>query len=211
MTVAVVMSTYRRADLLLNRSLASVFRQTVKPDEIIVVGDGTDDETVRVMESLAGCACHRLRFWNLPHQKYPEDEGQRWCVAGLEARNFGLSQVRSEWVCTLDDDDEYTDDHIEVLLNAVTSGPYDFAYGMSNSYWPDAHHQLYGSLPLQHFNACDGSWILRANLGYRYDPACIERGLPEDGDLLDRIVADGRRWTFVPKIIHGYYPSQHNY
>jgi hypothetical protein len=44
-------------------------------------------------------------------------------------------------------------------------------------------------------------------MGYRYDPACIERGLPEDGDLWDRMVAGGVRFTMVDKVVHHYYPN----
>jgi hypothetical protein len=54
---------------------------------------------------------------------------------------------------------------------------------------------------------CEGAWLSRHDLGYRYDPACIERGLPMDGDRIDRMVEGGVRFTFVDQFVHFYWPN----
>ena len=53
-------------------------------------------------------------------------------------------------------------------------------------------------------NFTDGSYVYRASLGYRYDPACIGRGLPEDADLWLRMIDDGVTFTFVDRLVMHY-------
>lgn len=202
--VSVIVPTYNRTDLLLNRCLPSILNQTYQNLEVLVVGDGTEQATVDALEDFPD---GRVRFWNLPRMEYPEDLGQKWCVLGLEALNFGLDMAEGPWITDLADDDEYPPDHVEVLLAAVKAAQVDVAYGRSIAQWADGRTTYYGSWPPGHFQFCDGAVLWRASMGYRYDRECITRGLPEDGDLWDRMVADGVTFAFVDKIVHHYYPN----
>ncbi|MCG7904908.1 MAG: glycosyltransferase, partial [Candidatus Thiodiazotropha taylori] len=49
MSVSVIIPTYNRASTL-PRALDSVFAQTLPPLEVIVIDDGSDDETKTVVE-----------------------------------------------------------------------------------------------------------------------------------------------------------------
>lgn len=60
---------------------------------------------------------------------YPEERVQRWMIAGVPAMNASLRMARGSWIAPLDDDDEWDDDHIEVLLEAVREAEAEFAYG----------------------------------------------------------------------------------
>ena len=198
-----MISTYNRTRLLIDGSLPSVMRQTVPVDEIVIVGDGTERKTG---EAIASLGDSRIRFWNLRRDEYPDHRDERWWLAGIKARNYGLEMATSDWICPLDDDDEWTPDHVEVLLSAVTEDDYDIAYGQSLKHRPDNWNELIGSEPLAGGNLASGAEIIRASLNYRYDPACVSRQVSLDWDLHNRIAADGRRWVFVPKVIHHYYP-----
>lgn len=197
--VSVVIGTHNRSELLFERALRSVWAQTHQDLDVIVVGDGTDQATVDRVQG------QPIRFWNLPRQKYPEDPGQRWCVLGLEARNFGMDRAVGEFIAPLDDDDEWTPDHVETLLRAI--GDAGVAYGRSVAHWAEGGSSFYGQWPPQHFAYCSGAELMRTDLGYRFDPKCVDRGLPEDGDMIDRMVAGGVRFVFVDQIIHHYYPN----
>jgi glycosyltransferase involved in cell wall biosynthesis len=207
--VSVVIPTYERNDLLFSRSLPSVLAQTYQRMEINVVSDGMrGDSLTELADGLAALNDIRVRFWLIPRQEYPEDPGQKWCVLGLNARNHGLDQARGEWVTSLDDDDEWTPDHIETLLGALVSTNADFAYGISEYHWPDGHRQRAGKWPPGEGAFCDGAQLYKNGMGFRYDPGCIERGLPEDGDLWERMYASGKvEFTFMPKVVHHYYPN----
>lgn len=205
---SVIIPTYQRTDLLIHRAIASVHRQSIRDLEIHVVVDGMygsdlDDLEWRVSE----LHDERIKVWLRPRQSYPEDDGQRWCVLGLEARNHGLDVAEGKWIAPLDDDDEWTDDHLEILLDAVDSNGTDFAYGISQYHWPDSRLQFAGRWPPGMGSFCDGAQIYRNGMGYRYDPRCIERGLPEDGDLWTRMWEGGVKFTFRPVIVHHYYPN----
>jgi hypothetical protein len=94
-----------------------------------------------------------------------------------------------------------------VLLGALTSTGADFAYGRSKYHWPSGREQYAGSWPPGFGAFCDGAQLYRNGMGYRYDPMCIERGKCEDGDMWDRMWADGVNFTFEPTLVHHYYPN----
>jgi len=204
--VSVVIPTYNRNFLLFNRSLSSVLRQTYRDIEVHVVCDGMQGEELDDLEQrMLALNDWRVTVWNIQRQSYPEDPGQKWCVLGLNARNKGLDHASGEWVTSLDDDDEWTDDHIEVLLKAATELNKDFVYGISEYHWPDGRPQRAGSWPPGYGAFCDGAQLYKNGMGYRYDPECIGRGLPEDGDLWNRMVAGGVTFAFVPTVVHHYF------
>lgn len=204
--VSVIIPTYNRNELLIGRSLASVMRQSHRDLDVHIVADGMRGEQLDELErGIGGLHDSRITLWNIPRQTYPDDPGQRWCVLGLNARNHGLDHAKGEWIAPLDDDDEWTNDHVEVLLRSGDG--VDFVYGKSQYHWPDGHTQLAGSWPPGMGAFCDGAQLYRNGLGYRYDPECIARGLPEDGDLWTRMYEGGVRFRFVPQIVHHYYPN----
>lgn len=206
--VSVIMATYNRNELLFERALPSVFAQTYQDFEVTVVADGMREPESTELDQLALVYGSRLRVFHIPRQSYPEDPGQKWCVLGLNARNHALDNAQGEWIAPLDDDDAWTPDHLAVLLHQAKSNGVDFAYGQSAYHWPDGRPQTAGKWPPGFGAFCDGAQIYRNGMGYRYDPRCIERGLPEDADLWIRMVEGGVTFSFLPKIVHHYYPNQ---
>lgn len=86
--VSVVIPTYNRPDLLL-QALASVFAQTFTDYEVIVVNDGSTDDTLKRLEPFAS----RVRIIS---------QDNRGIGA---ARNRGIDESRGKYVATLDHDD----------------------------------------------------------------------------------------------------------
>lgn len=206
MTISVVIPTYNRNRLLLERALPSVLRQTVPVDEIHIVADGmTGPPLTELSAGIAALDDPRIALWNIPRQCYPDDPLSRWRVNGLEARNFGLDKAQGDWIAPLDDDDRWTRDHIRIL--AKYSAHVDFVYGMSNVYWPDGRRERVGTWPPRHTAFCDGAQLYRNGMGYRYDPTCIERDLAADPDLWIRMFEGGVRFRLVHRIVHHYFPA----
>ena len=86
--VSVVIPTYNRPDLL-QEALASVFAQTLTDYEVVVVNDGSTDDTLKRLEMFAS----RVRI-------ITQDN------AGIgAARNRGIDESRGKYVATLDHDD----------------------------------------------------------------------------------------------------------
>ena len=112
--VSIVIATYNRGRAA--RRADDPF--AVAPDlprwEAVIVGDACTDDTGAL---IAGLGDPRLRFENLAERGvYPEDPLQRWMVAGCAPMNRALELARGDWLAYLDDDDVFTEDHIDVLL-----------------------------------------------------------------------------------------------
>jgi glycosyltransferase involved in cell wall biosynthesis len=111
--ISVVIPTYNRASLLV-RAVESVHRQTVQPEEILVVDDGSTDTTQEVAAKF-GDTVRYLRQGN--------------SGASL-ARNRGVAEAGGEWIAFLDSDDLWLPGHIEALAGAIrrTEGKADLYF-----------------------------------------------------------------------------------
>ncbi|MCB1043511.1 MAG: glycosyltransferase family 2 protein [Acidobacteria bacterium] len=108
--VSVIIRTYQGRQGFLQEAIQSVFNQTYRPIEILVVEDGTDYaalwlKTLKVPEGI-----------NIRH--LPVEKGGR-CVAG----NRGLEAAQGEFVNFLDDDDLFFADHLETLVIQLQANP----------------------------------------------------------------------------------------
>lgn len=106
MKISVVIPTHNRLAGLKN-SLASLLRQTVLPDEVVVVDDGSQEPVPEaVFDSFpAGVKVKLLR------NEKP--------MGGNNARNLGVLASTSDYIAFLDDDDAFKSNKIEELKKAV--------------------------------------------------------------------------------------------
>ena len=115
--VSICIATYNRAQLLMERSLASSLAQTYPDIEIIVVGDCCTDETAELMSKVTD---PRVRFVNRAVRgEYPAEPMQRWRVAGADAMNDALAMARGDFITQLDDDDTHAQDRTEKLADLM--------------------------------------------------------------------------------------------
>lgn len=103
-SVSVVIPTRNRPHLVC-RAVESVLTQTFSAIETIVVIDGPDEETVKVLQQIAD---PRLRTVTLPNS-----------LGGAGARNAGVDAARGMWIAFLDDDDEWLPEKIERQLDVA--------------------------------------------------------------------------------------------
>lgn len=203
--ISTIIPTFNRADLLVNRALPSVFAQTLWPEqEVLVVGDGTDDETVRAVVEMQRHHSE-LRFWNLPHFEYPEEHEKAWGLYGLEALNFGIDHAQGEWIAVLGDDDEFLPEHHAILLAAAERTGADHVYGISETYRRTFTGQRYGAWPPGDGQLANGANLWRRSLGYRFALDCGDRGRTGDADMWIRMREGGVKFHFEPKVVHRYH------
>jgi glycosyltransferase involved in cell wall biosynthesis len=110
--VSVVVPTYRRPELL-QTALQSIFDQSYQNFEILLVGDNCPfvDDVVSDIDDV------RLRHWNLPQHLGDRDSG-----AG--PRNYALkTMARGTLIAYLDDDNTWTEDHLQSLVGLLQSDP----------------------------------------------------------------------------------------
>jgi len=117
-TVAVIIPTYNRAELV-TQAIDSVLNQTRMPDEIIVVDDGSTDDTWQ-----------RLQEYGSPviPVRHENNRGRS------AARNTGILRSTAELLCFLDSDDLLTPHSIEVRADRLEANPeVGIVYGQTNS------------------------------------------------------------------------------
>ena len=124
--VTVCMTTMDRAQMLMERSLASVLAQSYERLQIVVVGDNCVDDTETRVRAVAD---PRVEFRNLPQRgPYPRPGLARWAVAGTNAVNAALDMARGDFVTHLDDDDAMVPNRIERLVAAALERSADFLF-----------------------------------------------------------------------------------
>jgi glycosyltransferase involved in cell wall biosynthesis len=112
MDVSVVIPTCDRPRLLKD-TVDSVLRQTVAPREIVIVDNGTNDDTRAMLEAVYGSSVIYLR----------EDR------PGVQmARNAGVARAQGTWIATLDDDDLRHPEFLAQLRPAVVDGRANLIY-----------------------------------------------------------------------------------
>ncbi len=103
--VSVLITTHNRSDLL-KRAIESALHQTYKTLEVIVIDDGSTDDTEEVVNE------YLKQHDNLKYLKHSEAKGAN------VARNNGIRHAQGTYIAGLDDDDEFSEDYIETLVNA---------------------------------------------------------------------------------------------
>ncbi|MBW4557552.1 MAG: glycosyltransferase [Trichormus sp. ATA11-4-KO1] len=106
LTVSVVIPTFNRANLL-PRAISSVLAQTFSNFELIIVDDGSTDNTDEVVKNFID---PRIRF--LPLGKN---------CGGSHARNQGIKAARADYIAFLDSDDEWLPRKLELQLARLQS------------------------------------------------------------------------------------------
>lgn len=104
-TLSVVIPTYNRSELL-KETIQSVLNQTFKGYELLVVDDGSSDDTEKVVKE-----------FNDPRVKYlyKENGGQS------SARNLGIYHSKGEWIAFLDHDDLWHKDYLKRMFKHITN------------------------------------------------------------------------------------------
>ena len=106
--IAVVIPTYNRAPWL-RRCIDSVLGQSLVPREVMVVDDGSTDETPRLLADYGAS----IQTVTLP------------CCRGVShARNTGIAATRAAWLAFLDSDDTWTKDKLEQQWSYLQQNPY---------------------------------------------------------------------------------------
>ena len=117
-TVSVVIPTLNRC-LLLKRAIDSVLNQSVSPNEVIVIDNGSSDETINMIST-----------------DYPDIIFLTEEKIGVSAsRNQGIKKSNSEWVAFLDSDDVWEPFKLEKQLTFNNRFKTNFRFIHTNETW----------------------------------------------------------------------------
>ncbi len=113
--ISVIMPCYNAREFV-EQAVQSVLEQKHVSVELIVVDDGSDDDSPQVLESLAARYPQQIKFFTQENQgPYP-------------ARNLGLKQAKGNFIAFLDADDYWEKDCLSSLADVIEKQRADIAY-----------------------------------------------------------------------------------
>jgi len=125
MSVSVIIPAYN-AGSTISRAINSVLNQTLVPEEIIVVDDGSTDNMAETVKKYGG----RVIYMRTEH------------LGPGAARNKALAKLKGDWVALLDSDDEWLPHKLEMQMKLFESNP-DLHWSGANSFLAAGkHHTL---------------------------------------------------------------------
>lgn len=180
--VSVVIPTYRHQEFIL-ATLDSVFAQTMNEYEVIVINDGSPDDTAAILEPL-------VRAGQIVYLEQTNQGTSR-------ARNLGIERARGDYIALLDDDDlwpadklawqtEYLDAHRDVGLVGGMLQTIDAqgTPGWKGTFWPSI---TFESLFIENPFLSPGQTLIRADLLKRIGGMDATIWGADDWDLWFRI------------------------
>lgn len=184
------MPSFNRADLI-GRTLASVLAQRLERFELIIVDDGSTDET---LDLLQGWSDRRIAVYQM-----------RRNAGAPAARNAGVKMARSMLIAFQDSDDEWQPTLLEQHVQALKTADVSFCqleqrYGSGRSYYPpmgwqladDVYAQLLGSSHISTQTLAMTRAIFKRVGGF--DPAMPRF---QDWDLVLRLARIGARFHYI--------------
>lgn len=202
--VTVRIATYNRGQLIVDRAIDSVLKQTYSNLEILVVGDACDEATSNAVKSVED---KRVRFVNLPTRgMYPDDPEARWMVAGTHPMNAALSLARGSWVAPCDDDDRFTPTHVEHLLEHALSHRLEMVWSRAGLRQADGTWTVTLGPPMRCGRVSHGSVIYSLGLRF-FQHSNTSWKIPEPGDwnLWRRMRDAGVRIGFLDELTYFHY------
>ncbi len=186
MFFSVIIPTYNRRDFL-KKAVDSVLNQTFKDFELIIVDDGSQDNTKELVYSYQD---DRIIYI------YQENKGPSG------ARNTGIKKAKAEWLCFLDSDDWWDKKKLEITYKYIKENP-TYKIFHTEEIWfrrgkflnQKKIHKKYGGYI---FDKCLG--LCRVSIS----TVCIHKSIFEDVGLFDEELPCCEDYDFWLRVSYKY-------
>jgi glycosyltransferase involved in cell wall biosynthesis len=138
-TVSIIIPTYNRRQLIA-RSIKSVLNQTYRDFELIIVDDGSTDDTSEVV---AGFNDERIRYI-----RCEENRGE------AAARNMGIKVARCVYIAYQDSDDEWLPEKLARQMELLEDAPPQLGVIYTGFWKTENHRRIY--IPFSWVNQKNG-------------------------------------------------------
>ncbi|TAD96383.1 MAG: glycosyltransferase family 2 protein [Bacteroidetes bacterium] len=184
--ISVIITTYNRSSLLI-RAIDSVLNQTFKEFELIIVDDGSTDNTTQIVESY---------LYSYDNIRFVKHKNRKQALS----LNTGIQIAQGNFITFLDSDDEYLPTHLESRFNYMQSFPEtDILHGgmeiIGNPYVPDK----FDTSQQIHIDDCvaGGTIFGKKDIFFELD-GFLEIPYSSDSNFIDRALSQ----NFVVKKIY---------
>ena len=129
--ISAVIPAYN-AEKFIGRAIKSIIKQSCTVKEIIVIDDGSEDKTVKIVHELS----QTYSLIKLHTQKN---------AGASSARNSGIHEATGDWILFLDADDECSEDLVESYLAKINEATEDSSAIYTAYYQINEHSQVISS------------------------------------------------------------------
>lgn len=200
--VSIILPAYN-CEKYIAASVASILQQVYDNFELIVVNDGSADNTLAILSSIAD---KRLRVLN--------NDGNKGLIYSL---NRAIDESKGEFIARMDADDVATNDRIEKQVHWLLHHPDTAAVG-SHILMIDEHGKEKGNWPLDRKTATASAirktmprenclahptMMIRASILKQYKYSVFQKNI-EDYDLWLRMLGDGLVIDKIPQALLNY-------
>lgn len=181
--VSVVIPTYNRADLI-EKAVKSVINQTYKNLEIIIIDDGSTDNT---KEALANIKDYRISYY------YQENSG-----GPSKPKNSGIKKAKGDYIAFLDSDDFWLTEKIEKQMEIIDNSDEPNLSIVGSAALIDRNIFFYKKYL---YKDCDNLYerILSGNFILSCSSLLIKKELFDNIGLFDENLRVGEDWDFLIK------------
>lgn len=130
MKISIIIPAYN-ADKFIKSTLNKLTNQTFKDFEIIIINDGSIDDTQKVVDNFKKNSFLNIKLIN------QENKGEG------EARNTGLQHATGEYILFLDADDYLANDALEKLYNTLNENNADMSFSSYSYVFSNGNQKLY--------------------------------------------------------------------
>jgi glycosyltransferase involved in cell wall biosynthesis len=193
--VTAIIPTFNRSHILF-RAINSVLNQSYRNIEIIVVDDGSTDETRATVEDIGGLA-HNVKYLQ---------KSNGGCAS---ARNAGLRIAKGKFIAFLDSDDEWVPSAIESMVRIIQESCAELVYSPSIEVYENCEEEINYPVASTHPEMLAKAHFMDTNLrngAYLFSrSACKKVGwvdeelkFNEDSDYVQRLAIHCRA-VYLPK------------
>ena len=189
--ISVVVTCYNHQDYI-EQCLRSIFAQTYRNIELLVLDDGSSDHSAEIIESVLVDSPFSTRFES--HEN----------MGVVKTRNKALQQIQGTYFIFVDSDDFLDSDYIESFYTSMVQEEADIVYG--DLYDPDKKEFYLKSRPYDKVAFLTENFISNCSLirrsvadGIYYDEALNREKLEDYDFLLNLIINQGARPVYDAK------------
>ena len=189
--ISVVVTCYNHQDYI-EQCLRSIFAQTYRNIELLVLDDGSSDHSAEIIEAVLADSPFPTRFES--HEN----------MGVVKTRNKALQQIQGAYFIFVDSDDFLDSDYIESFYTSMVQEEADIVYG--DLYDPDKKEIYLKSRPYDKQAFLTENYISNCSLirrsvadGIYYDEALNREKLEDYDFLLNLIINQGAKPVYDAK------------
>ena len=102
---SIILPSFNRSDVI-NQTIQSVIYQTYENWELIIVDDGSTDNTKKIVDEIKNTES-RIKYI------YQQNEERS------SARNNGINNAKGDFICFIDSDDLFDENHLKIINETI--------------------------------------------------------------------------------------------